>query len=150
MSALNHFDEVLKQKLENRKKIKETNAEHRQEEEKKVQEFNERFEALYDSLLHSAKELNEELSPAHLKLDVVRNVDFETANRKAIQVVLSEEDKKINLLEDPYLLIEGYANEGQVRIVKGGATDTGEIKDVNNISEEVLQSKLSNFLCEVI
>jgi hypothetical protein len=93
---------------------------------------------------------NTALEKEGYKLELIRDDISNTDNRRAIQVVLNENDSELNLLNDPYLLIEGNVMDGQIRIVRGRSTNEGHVVNVKDINSKVIQSELTDFLSEAI
>lgn len=141
---LNELDSVLEQYKE--KKNNEIADIKKIENEKTSTEFEKKFENVFDNIIQSTQEINEKLASENIKLEVINGVDNEFSNRKALQVFLSHEDNQLNVLESPYLLIEGYSNQGSVRIVTKGASDNGLETNINDIDHKIVSDEISKFV----
>lgn len=146
-SDTNWEDEILK-KIRSSKGILTNDAENlRNKDDSNDQvDFNIKFNKVYSIITQTIDQLNSKLDAERINLRIVYGLDDPLSNRKAVQVVLKEDNTPVNLLENPYLLIEGFANNDEVRIVSSGSTDQGKIMDVKNIDSDVMRSELSDFI----
>ena len=71
-----------------------------------------------------------------------------SSNRKFIQVVLSPNPDHPDVIRDPYLLIEGYPQSGQVRISQSNADTEGKVLAVEGVTQNILETSVFSFLKE--
>ena len=146
MTFDNELDKIVQQIVEFKKKDK-TEAEIKAAETiRMTQEFEEHFKDIYDKVQESIAIINDKLQSQNIKLEIVNGVEDKTANLKAVQIFINDEDKQSNVLEYPSLLIEGIVNNGAVRIVASGSTEEGQITKISEVNTELINNQLSSFL----
>jgi hypothetical protein len=142
-----HHIEALLQQIRQKRNGAAQHSENGHDNAPQQKEFLKKFDELHHQLVKSVSTLNTGLAPENIQLRIVESAENSDSNRKAVQVVLTN-NGYYNLLENPYLLIEGYVNNGDVRIVKNGAHNPGYVSHINSINPEILQHELSNFLIQ--
>lgn len=144
------FKERIKQIVE---KMPETEGVVSEEQEKEIrmkdfeQKFNEMNEKL---LLPLVNAVNEEIAVKGNRLEVVTQEEaayVKSKNRFFSQVSLYNSSlKNQSIISAPYLLIEGYPFLGKVKIMKGLSTENGTEIGIDEITQEVLEDHLADFL----
>lgn len=104
------------------------------------------IDKVFSMITDTVANLNNRLGAGNVNLQVIRGIETPFSNRKSMQLVLKEPNTPVNLLEAPYLLVEGFVNNGDVRFVSGGSVDPGKTINVAKVSPDLLRLEISNFL----
>jgi hypothetical protein len=115
----------------------------------KIDAFWSNFKTLRANVVTPAvNKINQELVNTPVKLKLIDAV--ETPSRPVILVLLSIEGKEVNLMRDPYLLIEGNPFRSNVRIAEGRSENEGKDYKITHLTEPEMTDRVVHWLQQVI
>ena len=147
-NSIEEFIKAVKQKVEE----KNVNLDKTANSQKEIDQFETQFDGVNKMIELYVNNVNNlfEKENINYKFFVIHSKMNDSPTRKAIQVVLTEDEHKFNLLENPYLLVEAFANDGNVRIVNSGSVDLGTTLKLNELNQSDIDLKIKNLIQDSI
>lgn len=97
--------------------------------------FREDFNSFKEKVLNPAVEkINVALNSSGSVVDVVTS-NPDSSRFFTAQLIFHDATRPGNLLSDPYVLVEGYPQSGEVRIVEGDSAEPGSRLSISNLED---------------
>jgi hypothetical protein len=145
------MENAFKERLQNLVRNTSVHKENRVEENTAFQSnFEEKFSEISNNILSPLiKSINHEIASSGSIINLITNENIlnnKVDNRFFAQITYFKNNKNINILEAPYLLVEGYPTSGTIRIVESKNSQPGKELKIEEVKEDDFEQVLFNFL----